>query len=654
MAIFTLRDELSLFFDEKDLLVTATKHPQTIQEAPAIATIITDEQIRKMGARDLMDVLRIVPGFNVTKGYYGKEEIEVRGIKTPDSEKVKLLIDGHSVNDNYSGGAVWGFDSLTVDNIKKIEIIRGPGSALYGSNAFSAVINVITKTGSDMDGVVLSGGGGSFRTGKVNLQAGKKVNDFDVAFAFDYFDTDGQHLDVERDVVGRSGKTDDNEKKMDAQLRMAYGDFSLNTKYVKREKGMYVNVSYAMPDFSKSEIEQYFVDLSYKHAFEDKVKVTAKVYFDSLKWDTLFELYPKDTIIPASNFPDDMIAGPGIKERDWGAEVQFDYNISKANCLTLGVLAEKKDQYAVLYHANFNPSNGNYLGSVQDVSSMGNWNITKVRDIWAAYIQDLWDISKSLSLTAGVRYDHYSDFGGATDPRAALVWNFSKGWDLKFLYGEAFLAPSFEKLYNTANPVVTGKSTLHPEKMRTYEVSLGYLEKSHLAGRLSFFHNNFDNKIQLVPQSSGAMMYDNTGGAVVYGFEAEMKREFDNNTYLYANYSYQEAEDKDTGKRLPDVPNHRGNIGVNFPLTRYLNVNSNMFMSGERHRADSDSRNALPAYALVDLTLIAKDFFPNFEVRGTVHNLFDKRYADPAPPNTVENDFPREGLSLMFEALYKF
>jgi len=79
-----------------------------------------------------------------------------------------------------------------------------------------------------------------------------------------------------------------------------------------------------------------------------------------------------------------------------------------------------------------------------------------------------------------------------------------------------------------------------------------------------------------------------------------------------------------------------------------------MFMSGERHRADSDSRNALPAYALVDLTLIAKDFFPNFEVRGTVHNLFDKRYTDPAPPNTVENDFPREGLSLMFEALYKF
>lgn len=261
-SLFTLEEELALFFDEKNLFVTATMHPQTLQAAPAIATIVTAEQIREMGARDLMDVLRIVPGFHVTKGYYGKEEIEVRGIKTPDSEKVKLLIDGHSVNDNYSGGAVWGFDSLTVDHIKKIEIIRGPGSALYGSNAFSAVINVITKTGTDMNGVVVSGGGGSFKTSKVNLQAGKKVKDLDVAFAFDYFDTDAQQLDVERDVVGRSGKTDDHERKIDAQLRMVYGDFSLNTKYVKRERGLYVNVSYAMPDYGEGEIQQYFVELS--------------------------------------------------------------------------------------------------------------------------------------------------------------------------------------------------------------------------------------------------------------------------------------------------------------------------------------------------------------------------------------------------------
>lgn len=349
-----------------------------------------------------------------------------------------------------------------------------------------------------------------------------------------------------------------------------------------------------------------------------------------------------------------MIAGPGVQERDWGAEVQFDYDISKNNSLTLGVLAEKKDQYAVLYHANFNPTNYTYLGSVHDVSSMGNWNITKVRDIWAAYLQDVWDITENLSITAGVRYDDYSDFGGATDPRAALVWKFSKGWDLKFLYGEAFLAPSFEKLYNTANPVVTGKKTLSPEKMTTYEASLGYLEKSHLTGRLSFFHNTFDDKIQLVPQESGAMMYDNTGGAVVYGFEAEIKREFDNDTYLYANYTYQKARDMETDKRLPDVPNHRGNIGVNFPLTKYLNINSNIFMSGQRPRADSDARNALPAYALIDLALIVKNFSPGLEIRGTVHNLFDKRYADPAPPNTVENDFPREGISLMLEALYQF
>ncbi|MEE9614214.1 MAG: TonB-dependent receptor plug domain-containing protein, partial [Thermodesulfobacteriota bacterium] len=137
-------EELLLFFEEKDLIVTATKQPQTLQRAPAVATVFTARDIRNMGARDIMDVLKRVPGIAISKSFYGPDTIEVRGILGFRAEQVKFLIDGVSIN-TLGGGAIWPHDSLSVDNVKRVEVIRGPGSALYGTDAFSAIVNIITK-----------------------------------------------------------------------------------------------------------------------------------------------------------------------------------------------------------------------------------------------------------------------------------------------------------------------------------------------------------------------------------------------------------------------------------------------------------------------------------------------------------------------------
>lgn len=653
VSITTAMEEMLLFFDESDLITTATKHVQPLREAPAIATVITADEIRNMGARDIIDVLRTVPGIGVTKGYYGKEEIEVRGIKTVNSEKVKLLIDGHSVNDNLSGGAIFGFDSLSVDNVKRIEIVRGPGSALYGSNAFSAVINVVTKDGKDIDGVIVSGGGGSFDTGKANLQAGKMINDFDVAVSLDYLHTLGPRLKIDKDVLGRSGDTKDFEDRLDAGLTIAYKDFAFNSKLMTRQRGAYVGVQYAVTEGNQVDVQQYFGELSYRHSFNENVKLLTKAYIDEMDWKAHWEILPKGT----GPFFAGMIGVPSMKERTLGAELQLDCSLLSNNILTFGAMDEKRDQFHVGYAANYDPRDFTPLpsGLVQDVASLANWNQEKTRDIWAAYIQDVWDITDKVALTVGLRHDHYSDFGESTNPRAAIVWKFLKGWDLKLLYGEAFRAPSFEELYNMNNPAVLGNNKLTPERMKTYEASLGYTNNSNTKARISYFNNTFDDKIQLISQSTpGTFMFENTGGAKVYGIEAEVKQEFAKDTYFYANYTYQEPKDKDTDKRLPDVPIQKGNIGANIGLTKYLNANSNIFISVERPRAEGDTRNAVPAYALVDLTLIAKDFYRNIEVRGSVHNLLDKRYADPAPTGTIQDDFPREGISFMLEALYKY
>lgn len=158
------------FFRTDRLLLTATKRNIPVRKAPAIATVITQDEIRYMGARNLRDVLKTIPGIGVSRNEFGIFMYEVRGIRTQLSEKILVMIDGHTVNKSIiTGSALYRiFDDMPVKNIKRIEIIRGPGSALYGANAFVAVINIITRNAVDISGVELTGGGGSFDTGSIN------------------------------------------------------------------------------------------------------------------------------------------------------------------------------------------------------------------------------------------------------------------------------------------------------------------------------------------------------------------------------------------------------------------------------------------------------------------------------------------------------
>ncbi len=139
------------------------------------------------------------------------------------------------------------------------------------------------------------------------------------------------------------------------------------------------------------------------------------------------------------------------------------------------------------------------------------------------------------------------------------------------------------------------------------------------------------------------------------GVEAELLFNFRNNYYGYINYSYQDAKDKETDKKLTDVPSHRANAGINLAPLKYLNANINVSWTGKRPRAEGDTRDDLSSSTLVDLTLIAKNFYKTLEIRGSVYNIFDEDYRDPSPfPVKVPNDYPTNERMFMMEAMYKF
>ncbi len=184
-------EELFAIFTEEEIVVSALKRPRTVSKSPAIMSVVTAKQIKQMGFRTLAQVMRIVPGFDINMGETGESEISVRGVLEKSSHKVKVLIDGHSVNEQFRGAASWTFWDLVVENAKRIEIIRGPGSALHGQNAFLAVINVITKDTDDIDGFQWTLSGGSFGTQNYNMLFGKEIGEIKISGFFFSFVKEG-------------------------------------------------------------------------------------------------------------------------------------------------------------------------------------------------------------------------------------------------------------------------------------------------------------------------------------------------------------------------------------------------------------------------------------------------------------------------------
>jgi outer membrane receptor for ferrienterochelin and colicin len=662
----TTEEELLVFYEEQDLY-TATKRATSLRKAPAIATVITADEIRNMGARNLLDVLKMVPGFGVSISDAGINMIEVRGIRTSLNEKILLMIDGHSLNKTMTGSALYNVaDTLPVENIRQMEVVRGPGSALYGNSAFVATINVITRDAEEIDGLEVEGGGGSFDTYKGNMVGGKTVGDkFAVSASLDHYRTRGAKLTVDADFLSGNppsfpfptapfsmapGTPDLSLRQTDAFLKIGYGDLSLRGQYITKKKGLFIGLGDALTDHSYEDHEYYWSELAYVLRLAEGLSSNLKLRYDYYGQDPNVKIYPNGF---AGAFPSGVIGKPLVKDQTFGGELQFDWDVFKGNHLITGASYEVMQQYDVRQLANFDPLTGAPLGPIQEVA---NWNRDVTRQTWASYLQDEWQLWERVNLTAGVRYDHYSDFGGTVNPRAGLVWNFLENADLKLLYGQAFRAPNFVELYNINNPVAVGNSNLDPERITTYEAGLTYRLNRFFAGELNYFYSSIDHLIDS-DTSTNPAHYANIGKSNTQGIEVGLNGAYGDDFYWKLTYAWQDPRNAITDERLPNVPSQRATGSVNYALTRYLNLHSDLLWTGPRPRAQGDSRPQMPSYTTVDLAVTLKNFFKTLEIQAAVHNLFDERFRDPdtsGAQQKVPGDFPREGISALVTASYKF
>lgn len=651
----------AIWFGFGEKVTIATRHAIPVNKAPSIVTVLTGEEIKNLGYRTFVEILRTIPGFEIRKEPgTGVEEPIARGVE--GANKVKVMLNGHTVNTTTTGSAFGRFDDFPIENIKKLEIIRGPGSAMYGENAFLAVINIITLDAADIDGVRISSGFGSFDTYEENMVFGKKFGKVEISGMAHYRQTSGFDGTVESDfqtmlddIFGSTaslapGSVHDQRQEYDLNLKVCYEDLWFQGWYSNKNRDPFIGGGLSLNTESNIENNYVFGEIGYRKTFEEIVTVKPRIYYDQFESDSKFESFPENTVSPPYTYPDGMIYVVKGIERIAGTEIPLDVKLFDGNIFTVGVDYRLVNQSNNHFLSNFDPITGAPLPGIQSFSDEYPFLPDITRRIFSVYLQDAYDVTDTLNITLGVRHDQYNDFGDATSPRVGLTWSFIENASLKLLYGEAFRAPSFYEMFQ----IDIGNKDLDPERIRTYELGLSYQYNKYVTSSINYFYNDIKDLISInrTAPPPAPHIYENLTNAHVQGVEVETRVDISKGNYVFMNYTFKNQEDSN-GHELPLVAKHTGNFGVNVHYWKYINTNLSTFVSGTRSRIDTDTRNDSPAYALVNLSFLGKEFFRTMEVQGTVFNVLDKDYSDPGPTR-IPDDLPRPGRTFYVGLSYQF
>jgi len=617
---------------------SASKYEQKVTQAPASVTIVTAAEIRQFGYRTLAEVLRGVRGLYVTydRNY---SNFGFRGFDRPGdfNTRVLLLVDGHRMNDNLYNSALIGTEGiLDVALIERVEVIRGPSSSIYGDNAFLGVINVITRKGDAIAGTETSVAGGSLDTRSGRLTYGRHLaNDLDLVLSASLFDTAGERrlsfpeLGVARNSDGESAKN--------FFARLAYHGLTVSGAYSLRDKDV-PTASFGTvfnDGRERTTDERTFLDLQYERDLSPTSKLRGRAYYDRYAYRAT---YPYDYAAPGG--PPFVVLSHDDDDGDgMGTEVQWTTKLRDRHTVICG--AEYREALH-LYQSNFSgsPRIYNFLSDHQE-RSLG------------VYSQGDFAVGPKLRINAGLRYDHYDNFGGTVNPRLGVIYSPRAETTVKLLYGQAFRAPNAYELYlespgfNKANPA------LEPETIATYELVLEqYLPRNLRLSASGYLYDIQHLISQRRDPEDGLLVFQNVDRVRASGLELELEGRYAHELLVRASYALENAADGRTGKELTNSPRHLAKLNLSLPLHGDL-LHAGLelqYLSGLKTLDDRHTAGFL----LANATLLSGTVLPHLEVSLSVYNLFDRDYAYPGSTGHVQDVLPQDGRTWRAKGTYKF
>jgi outer membrane receptor for ferrienterochelin and colicins len=608
---------------------SASKHLQPSGDAPSSVTVITANEIQEQGYRTLADILRTVRGFFVT---YNRNysSLGVRGFARPGdfNTRLLLLVDGHRLNDNVYDEAMIGTEfPIDIDMIQRIEIVRGPASSLYGSNALFAIINIITKQGHDINGVEVSADAGSFNTYKGRISYGHKLKQLEFLISGSFYGSRGQKrlfypefdtIDTNNGVAINS----DDDQLGSALVTASFRGFTFQSGYGTREKGIPTGAYgtiFNNPGTRTTDAHGY-IDLRYDHKFDDTWELSTRAFYDRTTYQGTY-LYPSPT--NSAEISPNLDFGDG---KWWGAEVQATKTAFGRNRITAG--GEYRDNVRQ-NQSNYNLNPYSLLLNDQRQSYVG-----------ALYLQDEVTLTTSLTLNAGIRYDYYSSVSASTDPRLALIYRSERTTALKVIYGEAFRVPNvYEKFYSI--PPNLPNSSLNPEKIRSTEFVWEQGLLDHFLLSTSAFHTTMSDLITQEPAGENLVVFRNLQSIESNGLELELKGHLSQGFAGTASYSFQETKDRDTNHFLSDSPRNLAKLNLIQPL-----FGQKMFASLDgqyRSRLENLDGTSVSPFTVVNLSFLAHKIARHADFSAGLYNLLDKKYFDPPSSENVQARIQQDG-----------
>jgi outer membrane receptor protein involved in Fe transport len=617
---------------------SASKHMQAAAEAPSSVTVITAEEIQLHGYRTLADVLKGVRGFYVSydRNY---SYVGVRGFNRPGdyNTRILLLVDGHRINDNIYDQAMVGTEfPLDIDLISRIEVIRGPSASLYGSNAFFAVINVITRKTPELSGWELSFEPGSFNTYKGRVSHGGSFKGAKVVFSGSLYDSAGQtlyfpeynHPDTNHGIVRNA----DYDRYADLFLTADFHHFTLQALDGWREKwiptGAY-GTTFADPRTRSIDQHQY-IDLRYRNSFASW-ELAARSYYDRYGYDGYWP------------FPQASLNVDYARGQRWGSELQLSRTLARNHHLTLG--AEFRDNLQQ-DQKNYDVAPGFVYVDDQRTSWMG-----------AGFVEDEYAVTHRLSLNAGLRYDHYTRYGGSGNPRVGLIYHPFPETSLKLLFGTAFRVPNvYEAYYGSSDAGLSGyilNPRLAPESMKNLEAVWEQELTPRLRISTNVFRSYINDLISLEEEpNTGELIFQNVDQARSTGIEFEANGQLQNGLKGGLSYTYVETEDRTTKQIMVDAPRHVAKLNLTAPLVKQslLAGADAQYVDARRTLAGSQA----PGFPIFNLTVLGHLGNRHLDVSASIYNLLDRRYFDVAPPGDKEDVIRQDGRNFRVKLIWRW
>jgi outer membrane receptor protein involved in Fe transport len=611
--------------------VTAAKYSQRGRDTPAITRIVTDEDIRTYGFRTLAEALRSLPGVYVTNdrnySYLG-----VRGFGRPSdyNSRILFLIDGERVNENIYDAAYIGQEfPLDIDLVKRVEYAPGPGSAIYGNNAFFGVVNVITKRGQDFDGAELSGQYGAFDTYKGRGTYGKRFeNGAEMLLSATGFDRQGPDslyypaFDTPGQDGGKS-KGLDYERNHSAFAKLNWGGLHVEAGYVDRTKGI-PTASYGQVFNDKASLTddaRTFVSLAYEQALAQDWQVYGRLGYHRYDYLGDYPLPPAGTVYKASALGE-----------WWDGELRLLNTAFEGHRLLFG--AEVQD--------NLQQGQKDYDAT----ATYFDYPFHSVR--WGIYLQDEISLLDTLALTVGARYDDNPLGGSSANPRVGLVWKPLDTTTLKFLYGTAFRAPNvFERNYQGSTYLPNFQ--LKPERIESLEWAVEHYATPATRLAASLYYNRIDDLIDQTPVSAAEVQFDNIARAHSLGGELDAEHRFANGASLRLSYAAQCTED-DSHRTLTNSPRHMAKLHLAAPLwdERWRGGLEAMYLSRRLTKGGDTG-----GYALVNFT-VSGEPLKNLRASAGVYNLLNQHYADPVGEDFRQDSIPQDGVGFRLKLDLRF